>query len=405
MFLRFKEIFYHTNFYKLFFGLFLAQCINTIGFLILPKVYSPQAFATFGVFTSFVFILIEIINLKLDVALQVENNQEKQTQILYLSCIIGCVISIIVSIPFLFIYKENYWFIFPVILVLYALNQPMIAYLNVIKKVNYISISRILMVVATLFFSIVFIKVWQNNFGLIYAFAIGQAIATLYLLYKLRHLFFVKIDISNFKQLLQTYIQFPTFGVLSSMVNTISRNGIIPLVELLFGKIFCGYYTMSVRLLLAPASLYQTAMTQFFLQEANNITNEKLRIKVWQTFWIGIILGCIPVLIVAFFGESIFYYLFDSQWIEAGKLSQYLVFWYFASAVISPISMVLDIKHLLHKELIWNIILFVFRAFALFAGYYYNDFWTAILYLVLVGIVMNLALFFYILKITKPNGN
>jgi O-antigen/teichoic acid export membrane protein len=401
VFASLKKIYNKPNFYKLFLGLFIAQIINFIGFMLLPKLYAPQDFALFGTFTAFVFIIIEILNLKLDIALQIADNKNEHIFLLQLSILIGILLSIFLFLFLLVFFPKNYFALLPIVLLAYAINQPMLAYLNVQKNNNSINISRIIVVSITLIASVLATYFLNKKYGLIFGFLIGQMSASLYFVIFNYNTLSTKFEIEKLKNTFKKYIQFPTIGLVSSLVNTISKNSIVILIELLFGTIYCGYYTMSSRLLLAPASLYQTAMTQVFIQDAKDLSDIEMRKLVLQTFWFGLLLGVIPSLVLLFFAQNLFFYLFGETWEMAGKLTQYLILWYLASTIISPIAMVLDIKKYLEKELLWNSLLLFFRISLLFIGYYFFDFWAAMLLVMLVGVVMNFALLFYILRILR----
>lgn len=396
-----NKIVNRNSFYTLFSGLFVAQIINIVGFVVLPKLYTPKDFATFGLYTSFVFILIEIVNWKLDTALQVCDNDEDKNTLLLASFFLAMVMAVIISVPIIYFNPTMHWYFFPIILLFYGINQPIVAFLNSLKQSKKIAFSRIITVLFTLFFSITMVVYFKVENGLIYGFLIGQLATSIYLLLVSKNYFFLNYNHKKIKNTLYSYWKFPTYGVASSLTNTLSKNSIIPLIEIFFGTFFCGIYTMSTRLLMAPASLYQTAMTQSFLQESIGLSNTKLKELVWQTFWFGVLLGALPTVVLAFCSESIFMFIFNAEWQVAGKVTQYLVLWYFVSTIVSPISMVLDIKNLVNKELVWNILLLAFRLGVILIGYFYFDFWTTLLLIVCVGITMNVLLFYYILKILK----
>ncbi|MBK6275794.1 MAG: hypothetical protein IPF58_14375 [Saprospirales bacterium] len=101
------------NFTTLFVGLLLVQIINFLFSLVLPKYFSPIQFAQFGIFTSIVFILIELINAKLEVAVMLGKNNEEAKQIVIAAITAAILLSILttlISIPIIF-FMENLYFI------------------------------------------------------------------------------------------------------------------------------------------------------------------------------------------------------------------------------------------------------------------------------------------------------
>ena len=99
------------NFTTLFVGLLLVQIINFLFSLVLPKYFSPIQFAQFGIFTSIVFILIELINAKLEVAVMLGKNNEEAKQIVIAAITAAILLSILttlISIPIIIFYGKIY---------------------------------------------------------------------------------------------------------------------------------------------------------------------------------------------------------------------------------------------------------------------------------------------------------
>ena len=100
---------FFRNFSALFSGLLLVQVINFLFSLILPKFFSPTDFAEFGIFTSVVFILIEVVNAKLDVAVMLGKDYEESKRILHaafsVAVIVFCILTLVQLMFFFFIPK------------------------------------------------------------------------------------------------------------------------------------------------------------------------------------------------------------------------------------------------------------------------------------------------------------
>jgi O-antigen/teichoic acid export membrane protein len=162
---------------------------------------------------------------------------------------------------------------------------------------------------------------------------------------------------------------------------------------------------MSTRILNAPASMYQSAISQIFLQQASHLKNVELKIYIKKIVWFGFFLGIIPVVLLLFFGQEIFGLLFGTEWLMAGKISQYIVLWFFFMTLITPVGLLLDIKQKLRFEASWNSFLLILRMTAVFTGVLLNDLFLMLLILCGVGVSMSLFLLYYVLKLTNDKAD
>ncbi|MGN6530471.1 MAG: lipopolysaccharide biosynthesis protein, partial [Ginsengibacter sp.] len=278
------------------------------------------------------------------------------------------------------------------------------------RKKDYLRLntSRIIQAIAIPLLSLLFIIQYHWHFGLVLGFIIGQFAGLSYLMFSFKHFNFALFRFSLVKKYVLKYKHFPKYGVLSSIIGSISRNSIVIFVKYFFGSVNAGYYTLSTRILNASAGLYQTAISQVFLQQASHLDNASLKIYIKKIVWFGFILGIIPVTLLLIFGQQIFSILFGAQWITAGKMTQYLVLWLFASAVITPVGILLDIKQKLRFEAGWNFVLLILRLSAIFLFSLLNDLFLLLLGLSVIGVLINLYLLYYVLKLTDEhagNGN
>lgn len=392
-----KKQFTIPNFYPIFGGLLLAQLFNLLNLLILPRFYTPEDFALFGIFSSLVFIIIEIVNLKLDIAIQVANETQRKylTQIAIIAAFIISLIVFFFSIVYVLNSQHYYYLFLPLITLAYGINQSMVAWLNIHHKNHLISTYRVLIVIVNFVVSFCCIYFWNLHLGLIFGFITAQSVAALFLLIINRSVFKSIISFDEMKNHFQVFSQFPKFGVLSSLINTITQNGIIPSIVYFFGNTLGGFYTMGSKVIAAPSGLYQTALTQIFMQQAVHLSPTELHKMSKKILFFGFSIGILPSILVLIFGGNIFSFLFGEEWQVAGNIASYIVLWYFVGALVNPINFILDIYQKLAIELYWNIASFVLKISCLLIGFYFQNFWLAITLLTIVSIVMNLILLLF----------
>lgn len=394
------------NFSKLFIVLVLVQIINFGFSILLPRFFSPEQFATFGVFTAIVFIIIEIVNLKLDVAVQLPKNNEAALQVLGSAIGVAFFISGLIFIVSIFLsIKYGYIYILLSFIILsYGIYQPIFYWLNRQEQVAVINIARIMVVLLSPIIALAIALFTTLNNGLIIGFVIAQCIATLFLLIRLKLFSNINISIDQIKTTLNEFRHFPKYGVLSSLLNSISKNMVVPILQFFFGGFYAGSYTMANRLLQAPIGSYTTAMGQVYFQKASQLNGIALHQFTKQVVIIGFILSLIPTMVLLFFAPNIFQMLFGNEWLLSGKITQYIILFFMMNVIVQPISFLLDIQQLLKKELWFNIAFLLFRVLALAIGIYFNQFMLSIQIFSIISCILYLILLIYILKITKQNN-
>ena len=397
---------FYLGFVKLFSGLAVVQILNLLFSLILPRYYSPADYAFFGIFSSIVFILLEIITLKLEVTVFFPKEDKEALEIVHsIFFICFCFAIIIFAISFVISYFFNsMYLLLPFSLIAYGIVLPLNAWFNRKKDYRKLNISRIIQAIAIPLFSLLFIIQFHWHFGLVLGFILGQFAGLLYLMFSFKHFDLALMQFSLVKKYLRKYKHFPKYGVLSSLIGSISRNSIVLFVKYFFGSVNAGYYTLSTRILNASASLYQSAISQVFLQQASHLDNASLKIYIKKIVWFGFFMGIIPVTILLFAGQQIFVFVFGPQWMAAGKMSQYLVFWLFSTAVITPVGVLLDIKQKLRFEAGWNLVSLILRFTAILLFALLHDLYLLLLSLSIIGVAINVYLLYYVLKLTNENA-
>lgn len=394
---------FYSGFVKLFSGLALVQLLNFGFALILPRFYTPGDYAFFGVFTAIVFILLEIITLKLDVTIFFPKEDDEAIEIVHAIFLVSfcfALVTLLVSIWISLIYNPAY-LLLSFSIIVYGMVLPLSAWFNRKKEYRRLNTYRIIQAICIPVLSLCFVIFLDWHFGLVLGFVLGQLVGLVYLLFSFKQLNYALLKFTLVRKYIHRYQHFPKYGVLSSLVGSISRNSIVFFVKYFFGSSSAGYFTMSTKLLRAPAGAYQSALSQVFLQQASHMDNASAKVYIKKIVWFGFALGILPVIALLTFGQDIFGFLFGTEWLAAGKMSQYLVLWIFAMALVTPVGLMLDIKQKLKFELGWNIVLMIFRLCAILIAVIFNDLYLMLLLLSVVGVLMSVFLLVYVLKLTN----
>ena len=109
----------------LFSGLLMVQIINFIFSLLLPKYVTPPDFALFGIFTAVVFILAEIVNAKLDVAVMLGTDDKEAERLVTAAHTFaaGFVLLLIFISLFLVFYVDKIYVLLPFAVAAYGIHH------------------------------------------------------------------------------------------------------------------------------------------------------------------------------------------------------------------------------------------------------------------------------------------
>lgn len=393
------------NVSKIFSGLLIVQVVNILFALLLPRIYSPEDFALFGIFLSTTLILFEVINLRLDQALMIPKDDNEtifiyQKAILYaigisfLALLVMTILFFTSIIPQLHI--KLFWI--PLSLLLQGLIQPTMTFLNRKQKYTMMNIFRILQVIVTGVVSCLPFLFETENIYLIEGFVAGQFVIIIMAVPIISKNLFSSSVKNQYS--LQPYWNFPKYGAISSLCNNLSRNSIVYVLSTFFTPHIVGLYTFTNRLVQAPLGMITSSVGQIFFREASHTTStEELKQLTQKVEKSLSLLALLPVIMALGLGPSIFAFLFGEEWRSAGEIARYLALWYGTTLVVTPLSMLVDVKGRLKWEMYYNIIFAICRISLLIIGGLWGNFiWTMILFCA-VSVFFNIYLWIFVKQI------
>jgi lipopolysaccharide exporter len=393
----------------LFSGLLLAQLINTGFAFLLPRIYDPADFAHFGVFLATVLILFEINNFKLDYALMLPSVEEESIAIykkaVFYSSVFSGVLMLIFIAYKLLPFKEHADYLgwVPVSVFLNGIYQPTITWCNRHGKYALINSSRILQAIITGIIACSPILIMTPQILLIQGFVMGQLAALLVLIAIVISLLEAPTLVGN--AVLLRYVQFPKYGTWSALMNTLSRNLVFYLLHFFFSPAQVGFYTFTNRLVQAPLGVVTGAIGQAYFRDASQASSAKVLQDLTQKTMFSLsAFSVLPVIIGLAWGPELFGFLFGEAWQGAGEVARWLALWYGSSLVVTPLSMLVDVKGLLKWELRYNAVFFTFRLTALLIGGLTGHFLLTLALFCAVGVVFNLYLLWFVNRLAHAES-
>lgn len=393
------------------FGTGVAQIIPVVISPILTRIYTPEDFGKYGIYLAIVGILTPVITLRYELAimLNVENRERKYIMhtAIYTTIIISFVILLIITalkVLSVHLHHENLLLndllLIPLSLILIGLYQSLYYWNN--KEGNYklISSSNIFRSAIVALFTIIFGYYNYGYSGLVYGFIIAQIIQLIYIYSKSNF----TIDNSSYLSrkrifvILKKYSNYPKYSSASAIIQSVSSQSPIVVLESLFNSKISGFYYFGQKIINVPITFIGRAVgTVYYKDIADNIDNEILKLNIIKKYYYNLHVLIIPVMAVLFFfGDEIFKVVFGLEWEVAGTYVILMVPWITYNFIALPFIYnfeILNKQDLLTKL---NSIALLLRIASLFIGYIiHNDPYYSILYFSIISAIM-----YYIIMIT-----
>lgn len=374
-------------------GTIIVQAISTLLSPVLSRLYTPIDYGLFAVFASCVNVLIVISCFRYEFAILIPKRNSEAVSILKLCIFVVGILSFLILVITVIFNSEiasllgnenlSFWlyFISPVIFAA-GIIQAFNCWFNRNQNYKIISGIRVLQSSFTSGFSLFFGFLKMNSFGLILSFLISQLVSSIYLLSKSSLKFKnVSFNFDELKAAARKYMEFPLYNLPSALIDTVSLNSIIFLLNHFFNDAVTGSYAFSLRLLSIPGVVIGASVGQVFFQKISEAYNNKTEItasifKTWKSLFL---IGIVPTFIIFFAGEELFTFVFGNNWAEAGRISSYLCLLTFISFISSPTSSAMLVLRKQKTILALNIAAFIYRPLSLMYGYWTNNFMNGII--------------------------
>lgn len=153
------------------------------------------------------------------------------------------------------------------------------------------------------------------------------------------------------------YRKFPMFTVPSAMLNSLALVLPIPLVSNYFGVEAAGQYSIATRLLLLPLVLVGASVGDVFHNRIATYSREQPHraLQFFLKVFSGLILiGLIPMTIMAVYGETLLPKILGEEWSTAGQIAAIITPWALMQFAVNPLSRVVAVYQGQELKLIYD---------------------------------------------------
>jgi O-antigen/teichoic acid export membrane protein len=368
-------------------GTTIAQLISIIFYPILSRLYSPEDYGVFGLFTGIYGFLDTIITLRYEMAIIIPRKDKDAINLTFGTVLISLINSLLFLIVIILFKNSilsllnanklgNWLYLIPLINFFFSIIKIYNYWLIRKKKFKSASINKICQKSSETAFSISFGFFTKLN-GLIIGDIVGRfslAVMSLYQAIKADYKFSL-ISYKKIKYNLKKYINFPLYNTLPTIFNTLGSLFPIFIINKYYNSTETGYFNFCRQLLLIPyvfisASLSQVLLQQFTEKKQNNTSLYKDTKKI---FFILMLSGCAFIIMIFPFAPRLFSFFFGEKWLISGYYTQILIFSFTFSSIISPFSAIFYSFEKIKIVSLWQFLyfcsissLFLFKGFNIY---------------------------------------
>ena len=373
-------------------GVLIAHLITLAVSPIITRIYSPEEFGEFALFTSIVTILTLVATGSYEFSIVLPKREKTALSIFKVSvlCAVGFSTLLLVLLSIFYSPITEFASVSTVFLLLIpfavlfnSLNGSYTYWFNRNEYFDEFAIAKVSMSVGTGIFQVGLGALGLTSFGLLIGLIVGRVFSVGTMAFKkvteIGKLFsgWFKDDL---RQAAKTYSDHPKFVLISSLLSSISIEVPVFLITSFFGDQALGYYGLALRILMAPVTLISLSVGHVYYQKfaAKRNRQELLApylLNLWGTLSL---IGILPFTMLFFLSEPIFVIVFGDEWTGAGIVAKHLSPMLFFLFVVNPTSKSLLVLGKQKIMPLFSISSLLIRLATLFIGYYYYDFYTAI---------------------------
>lgn len=336
-------------------GTTFAQILTILSVPILTRVYQPENFGVWALYSSIISIISVIICMRYEYSIMLPELDEDAINLLGVSFLAIGVVTVL-TLAIIWFSREliinisnfsqigNYlWLVPPFVLVngIFLALNGWNSRTKLFKRLSFSRISNSISTTAVQIIVGVFFS--KTPLGLIIGSLTGQSVATFILAGQIwrddRILIKKSLNWNKMCEVLKKYSKFPLVDSFSALMNSISWQLPAFLLAAFFSPAIVGFYSLGFRLLQMPMSLIGSSISQVFFQRASRASSRgTLPGLVENVFKILVIIGMFPILVLTIVGSDVFTVIFGKAWAEAGVYTQILGLWAFVWFISSPLT-------------------------------------------------------------------
>jgi O-antigen/teichoic acid export membrane protein len=346
----------------------MAQALPFLATPLLTRLFTEEDFALYTSFFVVASIFAVAVGGKYHLAIVLPKTEEDANKIFVLSIYltIGYTLLIALLLPFFHRFfpenLENVLYYVPLYVLFFGIWS---AYINVSIRHKTFTTNALAKVLQAIGYIVAALGLGFSKvlaFGLVIAKIAGTVVSWLFLSQK-SPTHFKWINFANLKEVAKTYIDYPKYGIWPAFLNTISLQALVLILTKFYTINDLGYFGLTLMVLSAPLALIGASYKDVFYQKIAALMKEKRHREALVFFKksaVALFVMGLPIcLVLYFFGEPLFGFVFGDKWSRSGAFASILAFSFVAKLVVSPLSSIFNATNTLRVASKWQVLYFI----------------------------------------------
>ncbi|MCF7912211.1 MAG: oligosaccharide flippase family protein [Candidatus Cloacimonetes bacterium] len=378
-----------SNFLILTSGTTISQLFPLLVSPILSRLYSPEEFGVLALFTSLITVLAIFSTMRYDQSIMLPEDNEEAYKLLYLNLLLSIIVLLISSLIIFFVARllsntlnnekiYPWLFLLPLSTFFMSTYRIFRIWFNRQKNYKIMSSGSIILSSSNNLIGIILGFLVKTFNGMMVGRIISQFLSTLYMLVKYsknKYKFSKKINFIEIVELLKKYKSFPLFSFPAGLINIVTNQLPIFIIDYYFGTKVLGLFSLTQRVLGQPVILFSNSILEVFKERATSDYNKYGNcLKIFKkTLLYLVLLGSPLFLIIFLFSKQLFVIFFGPEWSVTGEYSQILSVFFFLRFIASPLSYTIYITQKQYIDFIWQAVLISLIIVSFLIGIHFND--------------------------------
>lgn len=346
----------------------VAQLISVTSMLVLPRLFLPQQFGVFSVFSGVVVMLGIVAAARYEFAIGLPPNDRDGATLFTLCVLLAGMSSLFCLLLFTALPPGNWLFVrFPELRPWWAWVAVGMCCIGWYNAASYLALragrfdavgkSKAVIAVATAagqILSALFIG--SSDGALIVPFLAAQLCGVALIVSARPGGTMWRADRATLGTMARRYSRFPKYVAAGSLLDGIAVLLPVAVISAVFSPAEAGIYALADRTLKVPVTLVGSSILQVFYKRVADLRGDhregrRLLLKTWRNL---ALMAVLPCLAVALFGGPIFATMFGDTWRGSGHLAELLVLGVFVYFVSYPTSNILVVNERVRSFLAWQ---------------------------------------------------
>lgn len=375
---------FSRNILTIFTGASISQVLPLVIAPILTRLYTPEEFGSFALYTAIAAISGVIAAGRYEFAIMLPHDDRDAAKVTVLAILTALFIGILILIFMIFFNSEinrlarnnqiGHWlYLLPASIIFTGVHNALNYWNNRKKKYRALAINRVIQSGGSASCQLILgSSVGLMGGGLIIGSLFGQFLSILSLVkmsWKEGVFHQKEIQLKSLLTMAKIYKKFPIYSAGGALVNAAASQLPIFFITKYFGVALTGAYGLTFKVLSMPMALISSSISQVVYQKiivTHNSQPELLFSFILRLFGTLLIISLLFVGIVALFGRDLFIFFFGVNWASAADFAMPLSIAIAVRFSVSPLSAVLSLNHNIEKGVRWQSIYLITLGITLF---------------------------------------